>query len=183
MSYLPTSAYTILGFLQFGPQSGYELKANIDAGPSFFWNVAQGAIYPLLKRLAADGLIDGTDAPTGARPKTEWALTDAGRGALRSWLDSPGDTTQVVRDEELLKIFMGDGTDPERILDIVRARRERIQTHLEMLERTDAETRDTRATSPIRFPFITLDFGIALNRWHIEWCDDVERRIKKEKRL
>ena len=59
----------ILGLLSLGPRSGYEIKTTVDRSTRFFWAASYGQIYPELRRLERDGLIEGEDAPNGGRPR------------------------------------------------------------------------------------------------------------------
>ena len=43
--------YVLLGFLNYAPQTGYELKQAIDKSTSFFWHAKQSQIYTTLKGL------------------------------------------------------------------------------------------------------------------------------------
>ena len=55
----------ILGLLAIGPRSGYEIKATVDRSTRYFWAASYGQIYPELRRLEREGLIEGENAPTG----------------------------------------------------------------------------------------------------------------------
>ena len=50
------------------PLSGYDIKAIVDRSTRFFWAASYGQIYPELRRLEAEGLVEGEDAPNGGRP-------------------------------------------------------------------------------------------------------------------
>jgi len=41
--------YVILGFLTWGPQSGYDIKKHIDQSVVMFWDESFGQLYPELK--------------------------------------------------------------------------------------------------------------------------------------
>ena len=68
----------ILGFLSIGPRSGYEIKATVDRSTRFFWAASYGQIYPELRRLESEGLIEGEEAPNGGRARRVYRLTAAG---------------------------------------------------------------------------------------------------------
>ena len=73
----------ILGLLAGAERSGYEIKAIVDRSTRFFWAASYGQIYPELRRLEHDGLIEGEDAPNGARPRRVYRITPAGPSRLR----------------------------------------------------------------------------------------------------
>ena len=121
MSSLSPTARVILGLLAWQPRTGYEIKQVTDQSTRFFWGASYGQIYPELRRLEADGLVESREEPRGRVPRRVFSLTDAGRDALDAWLEEP-DEAYEVRDEGLLKLFFGDLMSAEQRLDLVRRR-------------------------------------------------------------
>src|SRR6187397_1683791 len=97
----------LLGLLASKPCSGYDIKRVVDRSTRFFWAASYGQIYPELKRLEAEGLIEGEDRPNGGRSRRVYTLTPAGREALLEWMRSEI-TTIELRDESLLRLFLAD---------------------------------------------------------------------------
>jgi DNA-binding PadR family transcriptional regulator len=81
---------TLLGLLEREPSHGYDLKRDYDA---FFGRGKQlpfGQVYATLGRLARDGQVSGGDAEPGDGPdRKRYAITDAGRHAVDTWLAEP----------------------------------------------------------------------------------------------
>jgi DNA-binding PadR family transcriptional regulator len=80
----------ILATLDDSPRHGYQLALEIEdrSGRTFRFN--HGTLYPILHKLEADGLIDGTwTASSGKRRRRRYTLTAAGRDHLsalrRGW--------------------------------------------------------------------------------------------------
>jgi DNA-binding PadR family transcriptional regulator len=69
-----------------GPITGYAVAKLFAASSSEFWSGSAGAVYPLIKRLAARQLLASTDAQDGKRARTDYELTREGRKALKAWL-------------------------------------------------------------------------------------------------
>lgn len=94
----------ILGRVREEGRSGYALRKVLDASP--------GAIYPALRRLAAEGLIEGKAEATGGRARETFRITAAGRRALREALERPA-MEEVRRDPqavaERLRFLEGPG--------------------------------------------------------------------------
>src|ERR1039458_2550598 len=82
------TAYVLLGGLSIQSNlSGYELHQAIKENFGSFWGESYGQIYPTLKRLVAEGLIEASGSATaGNKRRQTYALTDAGRVCLREWL-------------------------------------------------------------------------------------------------
>ncbi|MEP9395121.1 PadR family transcriptional regulator [Gordonia sp. VNK1] len=72
----------ILGLLIESPMHGYELRKRLTGLLGAFRAFSYGSLYPTLRRMQADGLIDEASAPSGAkvrRGRRVYQLTDAGR--------------------------------------------------------------------------------------------------------
>jgi len=93
---LNATAKAILGMIAARPRSGYEIKQLVDKSTRFFWAASYGRIYPELKRLDEERLIEGTDSSQGARARTVYKLTAKGKRAAREWIDAPSE----VQNEE-----------------------------------------------------------------------------------
>ncbi|MFW0786134.1 PadR family transcriptional regulator [Gordonia sp. CPCC 206044] len=72
----------ILGLLLEAPMHGYELRKRLTGLLGAFRAFSYGSLYPTLRRMQADGLIDEASAPTSVkvrRGRRVYQLTDAGR--------------------------------------------------------------------------------------------------------
>jgi DNA-binding PadR family transcriptional regulator len=77
----------LLTLLSSGPHTGYDLAKNFHSSVGFLWHAPDSQIYPELKKMQADELIDGYPVPWGSKgaTKTEYAITDAGLEYLNTW--------------------------------------------------------------------------------------------------
>jgi DNA-binding PadR family transcriptional regulator len=103
--------HAVLGLLAVRPASGYELtKAFAGDLGRYAWQAGHTSIYPELARLAERGLVEVTqEGPRGSRT---YAVTDAGRAELRSWLLAPPRKSAAVRNEQVLRMFLLSALDP-----------------------------------------------------------------------
>jgi len=165
-------AYVILGALRWGPQSGYDIKRLVDKATRFFWAASYGQIYPELRRLTSEGLIEQVaDDDGGGRRRVRYALTSAGTQALDEWLRGPVGSYEL-RDEWLLKLFFADALEPKEALELVRSFKTHRQSVLDRL-------REIEQKAPQGFPAVVLDYGLELYGWAVEWCDRLERRLEE----
>ncbi|MFG3260453.1 PadR family transcriptional regulator [Streptomyces sp. NPDC048172] len=83
----------ILGFLYEQPLHGYELKRRVAHLTGHVRPIADGTLYPAIKRLERAGLLDRRTEP-GARaaPRHTLTLTAEGRAELRRRLSEADDT-------------------------------------------------------------------------------------------
>ena len=167
--------FVILGLLQKGPLSGYDVKQIVDSSTRFFWAASYGQIYPELRRLEEQGLVTGSSKPQGGRARRLYRLTPAGRKALRAWLREPS-AGMEVRNEALLKLFMADALPRKELPAVVAALRadsEEVLARLaEVRERVDPDPDETAKG-------LVLEFGIGFHRWIVNWCRAQESRLER----
>jgi PadR family transcriptional regulator AphA len=77
-----------LGYLSLQEATGYEIKKDVEEGLfSHFIEASYGSIYPALSQLAQEGLVTfREEEQTGKPDKKVYAVTEAGRAALRQAL-------------------------------------------------------------------------------------------------
>ncbi|HIY85365.1 MAG TPA: PadR family transcriptional regulator [Candidatus Yaniella excrementavium] len=77
----------LLTLLSAGPHTGYDLAKNFHSSVGFLWHAPDSQIYPELKKMQAEQLIEGYPVPWGTKgaTKTEYAITDAGIDHLNTW--------------------------------------------------------------------------------------------------
>ena len=121
---LNPTAGSLLGFLQMGPMTGWDLDAWVRISIGNFWNITRSQIYRELQALASSGLVELGEV--GPRRRAPYAITDRGREAFLAWLEiDPG--PDVMRSPFLLKFFFAPLLPEEtlrRFIGIVRPRHE-----------------------------------------------------------
>jgi PadR family transcriptional regulator AphA len=180
---LSATGKVILGMLAGRPRSGYEIKQLVDSSARFFWAASYGQIYPELKKLEKAGLIAGADSSSGARQRTTFKLTAAGKRAAREWIRTPPEVLET-RDEGLLKLFFAGSIDPARGAEIARERAAASRAKAIQLGAIwEAVDEDGHAEGPPSEPDIgsltVLRYGIEASEWAAEWferaAEDLER--------
>ncbi len=167
---LTGTSYALLALLdRFGELTSYEIKDALESSVENFWPVPHTTAYQEPARLESGGYLSSRQEKSGRR-RRRYALTDAGRKALRDWADEPVAAPPQLRDEMLLKIFAGADPDPlltER-LDFYRAKVTELKTYLEAVELAPGWTG----------PATVLRAGIAYNSQQI---DLIERMAAEER--
>jgi PadR family transcriptional regulator AphA len=170
----------LLGLLSLEPMSGYDIRQMISRSIGYFWSESYGQIYPGLKRLATDGLVEKkTERRKGSPDRHVYSLTAAGREQLRRWLKLPA-AREVPRDELLLKLFFGAHAP-------VKVSRNHVQAYLEFEEdhvRTYAALRKKlckEAASDPQLPFwlITLNKGRHNSEAAVRWCRETLKELDR----
>jgi PadR family transcriptional regulator AphA len=80
--------YALLALLVVEPMTGYDLSKRFQSSVAHVWHAPDSQIYPELKRMEKDGLIEGQDVLWGQRgKKREYHITEAGVVDFRSWMN------------------------------------------------------------------------------------------------
>jgi DNA-binding PadR family transcriptional regulator len=175
--------YVILGMLSLAPKgSGYEIHKAIEENFGSFWGESYGQIYPTLKRLAAEGLIEPCQPASEPRKRRqEYALTEAGRASLREWLALPFQN-DPPRNEFLLKLFFGRQAAPGVAIAHVRELQQRNQRTLAMLEGIEKMARAYQSKDPNQpYWMLTLGLGLALTRAALDWGESALQQLSSMK--
>jgi DNA-binding PadR family transcriptional regulator len=166
----------ILGLLSLRPRSGYDIKTVVDRSTRFFWAASYGQIYPELKRLEQEGLVEGEDQPNGGRSRRVYNLTKRGRDALHEWL--LGTTVTIeLRDESLLRLFFADALPHDQAVGLLEARKRGHEVYLEVLRAIQALPGGPDPT----FVDLVLRWGIDFNDWGARWCQEQLERLQSRK--
>jgi DNA-binding PadR family transcriptional regulator len=171
MSTLSPTARVILAFLAVEPSTGYDIKQVTDRSTRFFWGASYGQIYPELKRLETAGLVRSREEPRGEVPRRVYRLTAKGRRVVDSWLAEPAEQYEI-RDEGLLKLFFGELTEPERLVELIRRRRAWYEESAALFRGIGDELGSLDGPSGN-----VLRYGIELMDWNAAWWAELERRL------
>lgn len=117
-------AHALLGVLADGPAHGYDLKSEHDARYPGAKELPYGQVYASLQRLHRDGFVEIAETLQGNGPeRTVYALTDAGRGELETWLAGSEPAGPYAADELVRKTVtaLRLGADARAFLDKQRA--------------------------------------------------------------
>ena len=180
-----TLGYALLGLLAREPLSGYDLTQRMKQRVGYFWQAAgHSHIYPELGRLEAQGLATHAAVDQADRPaKKVYAITDAGREALRRWVTEPT-VAPPRRDERVLKAYSLWVADPAEVAALFRAQE---QEHLERLARFEGirafsarqwEAVGRRRDAPPFASLAALQCGILQERAYAQWCRWVVEQVE-----
>ena len=111
------SMYAILGILNLAPSTGYDIKKYSDKVLSGFWNENFGHIYPTLKMMLADGMIDILPGEINEK-KVRYAITEKGQKEYEAWLLEET-VQQPARSEFMLKLLFSSSLPREKVISML----------------------------------------------------------------
>ena len=161
----------LLGVLAEGPAHGYDVKQAYDDRFPGARPLAYGQVYAALAKLEKDGLLEVVErGREGGPDRTTYALTDAGREALVSWLSSTEPAGPYAADDLVRKTVttLRLGRDAAGFL-----KRQR-QVHLAAMKdllALQASTEDVAAR-------IAIDHTVEHLDADLRWLENAEARVK-----
>jgi DNA-binding PadR family transcriptional regulator len=178
MSSLTPTARVILGMLELGVRTGYDIKKAIDTSTRFFWTASYGQIYPELKRLRKAGLVRAQQEPRGKVKRTVYWLTPKGERALRDWLTDSENVIFEIRDEGLLRLFFGDVLSREEVLANLRMQEHLFELVLQRFREIEVLARQGFTEEGRLYPYLALRYGLDYITWARDWYADLARRLE-----
>jgi PadR family transcriptional regulator, regulatory protein AphA len=174
--------HAILGFLNYHPYTGYDLKKIFDNSVRHFWPADQSQIYRTLSRLTEQGYVEMEKIPQEDRPDRKvYHVTEAGRSELISWLSGPPPLDEP-RSASLVQVFFAGHLSDEKalakfeefaaIMRAILAQYDQVPDHLGPFQDEIPSAREHF------FWLLTLENGIRNMRTNLEWAESVIERIK-----
>jgi PadR family transcriptional regulator AphA len=174
------AAPSLLGLLSLKPMSGYDMKKFVGETIGYFWNESYGQIYPMLKRLSRQGLVESRVEPGRGKPDRQvYSLTPQGRAHLHRWLSLPP-RFSPPRNELLLKLFFGRLGERGEAIRHVREFREHHARMLQQYSQVERWIRTAHRRHPdAPYWLITLRYGRQFSSGMVQWCDQTLRSLSR----
>ena len=167
--------YALLGMLGMAPMTGYEIRKHISTSVAHFWNEGYGQIYPTLRRLTEEGLVEGAVEAGGKRPeRVRYTLTQAGMDTLIAWITTPPEPSPM-RNELLLKLFFGGFSGPEVCRNHLEAQQSQWRAKMAVYQDIEAMLREEleRGLNPhSAYLLLTVRQGIHITQGQLAWCEE-----------
>lgn len=173
--------HALLGLLAREPRTGYQLSKMMERQVSYFWSANHSQIYPALHRLERDELISATahDGP-GPRDTKVFAITPAGRAALRTWLVRPTEVG-ADRDEFVVRVLSLWLLDRTEAVHLVEEHRALHAARLATYRSIRSELGEPADPSDPQFAQrATLEAGLSYQQHRISWCDWLLDRLRAQ---
>jgi PadR family transcriptional regulator, regulatory protein AphA len=174
--------HAILGFLNYKPATGYELKAMFDNSVQHFWPADQAQIYRTLSDLTSDGLATMEVVLQEDRPNRKvYSISQAGREELRRWLTTPMPLPEP-RHAGLVQVFFAGQLSNAQVLAMFEQSAEQTRQVLAVYELIPQQIEDyvlmVDSARETFFWMLTLEMGVRSMRANLEWIESVIDRLK-----
>lgn len=136
--------YALLAILRVGALSGYDLQKQFSLSVGHVWHAPDSQIYPELRKMESEGLIEGEEQARGERgTRRVYHVTPAGESAFLAWMSAPLEYARV-RDPAHLRAAYLESATPEAARSFLLGH---IAHHEELRDQWEIELRriDARA--------------------------------------
>ncbi len=175
--------HALLGYLNYGPMTGYEIKKLFDTSVAHFWNAELSQIYPSLKQMESEDLVEMKVDVQADRPNRKvYSITDDGRRELLDWLARPAGADQL-REPLMIKVFFAAALQKDQLVRVLRHRIDELRQAnvlygrgcgvIESLANSIGLGRETF------FWRLTLESGMAHNSASIAWAEETIEQIEQ----
>ena len=157
----------ILGLLKERPMHGYQLSRELSEQLGGLWRVSFGSLYPSLRRLERQGAIT-SEAGTGARRKTVYAITDEGERMFLDLLQEPPHEGQTEDARFRVRLAFFRYLPPETRIRLLERRRNALD---ERLAEIKSHLRDAGTTDDYQRALV--DHARAATEADIAWLNQL----------
>ncbi|MCR5775654.1 MAG: PadR family transcriptional regulator [Lachnospiraceae bacterium] len=164
----------ILGLLNYGDMTGYEIMTVFRDSLSHFWVAQTSQIYRELQTLEKNGWIAVTHIEQDGKPdKNMLSITSAGREELHRWV-SNDDIKNPTRSPLLMKTFFRGECGIEENIEFFKSifEQETVFPHGSDEADVTSEEYKKMIKDPVKALYwkFTIDFGVMYEKMIREWC-------------
>lgn len=166
-----TLKYVILGLLMEKSMTGYDIVKTFSERLNEFWYAKHSQIYPELKRLEEEGLVEYNIQISGeVMEKKCYSLTNAGDEEFHRWLQAETALEPAPKDVFRLKVYFLPFLDREKRQEIFR---HQIGLHQERLRHLEEELGKyagvPQGDDPALGDYMVLEHGVMREKMTIQW--------------
>ena len=172
--------YGILGLLNYGPQTGYEINAFFQNTLSFFWKAQTSQIYRELNKLEQEGLAKSERIVQYDKPnKKVYYISELGKEAFEEWLADEDINSANVRNTFLMRMFFSGFQDKEKTIRILENYIKEMERELKKMDGVEESIQESSVEDSHKNRWeMTADFGYMYGEMCIAWAKREIQRIK-----
>ena len=163
----------ILGLLNYGDKTGYEIMTVFRDSLNHFWTAQTSQIYRELQTMEQAGWISQRHVAQAGKPdKNVFSITEAGRAELLGWLRADN-LPKSARDPFLMKTFFRGELPVEENIAYFRAcGQERVFPDDGKQATAATEMYRQAIQNPEKAVYwkLTIEFGRMFERMYRQWC-------------
>ena len=175
----------ILGLLNYGDMTGYQIMTVFRDSLSYFWQAQTSQIYRELQGLEKNGWIKALHIEQESRPdKNMLSITQEGRKELKSWLLNDGEKNPI-RNPMLMKTFFRGECGIDENIEYFKNLMQKESVFPDGSEGVSDKRQDYQRglSDPLRALYwkFTMDFGVMYEKMLRKWCRQCIQELEEIK--
>lgn len=149
----------ILGILNLSPRTGYEINDILKNQLSFFYDGTYGMIYPTLRKLESEGMIEKKQVIQNGKPnKNIYSITKDGKKEFRKYMDSDV-VPESIKSDFLLRLYLGrDILSNNQVIELLNQEIDRKQKQLAFIQKNFKKWKENGMQE---LQELTLEYGVS----------------------
>lgn len=166
----------LLGLLNYGQMTGYELDKVFKDSLNFFWEAQTSQIYRELNAMEKLGWLTSEIVFQKDKPnKKKYSITDAGKLELQSWLaENSWDKETQVRSPFLMKLFFSGERSTDENIAMLKNYKIKCMEAMTSLDETDSIIDHYLSVSTNQRALywkLVADFGKSYMKMCLDWAE------------
>lgn len=175
----------ILGLLNYGNMTGYEIMIVFRDSLSYFWQAQTSQIYRELQVLEKNGWIQSNHIEQNNKPdKNLLSITDAGRKELKKWLQED-ESKSMIRNQLLLKTFFRGECSIDENIEYFKSIPKNEQVFPdgtnELIEKNRKYQQNIGDPLKALYWKFTVDFGLMYEKMLKDWSENCLHELEEIK--
>lgn len=168
-----TLKYAILGLLMRKNMSGYDLNKEFNSGLIEFWSAKHSQIYPELKKLVAEGLVEFKIEISGdILEKKIYQITEKGKQEFLNWLHQDVEIEPTPKDVFRLRMYFSENLDSKDLLRLLDSQIKQHDLKLKHLQDINDSFETVPAKGTVEFAdYLVLQSAIMREDYYLEWLN------------
>ena len=165
-----TLKYAILGLVSQKPMTGYDIYKEFDGPIGNFWSAKHSQIYPELKKLTQEKLLNYEMPESGESLKKKvYTITDAGAKELDAWLSEDEELAPTAKDVFRLRMYFCERMDPSLVKDLLLSQLDKHEDKLAYLKSSMDEHYTKKPTKAHLGDYLVLSGAISREEAYCDW--------------
>ena len=166
--------YALLGMLSQESMTGYELMQEFETSLTEFWHAKHSQIYPELKKLTDEGMIEYSVEISGnVLEKKVYTITEAGREDFLEWLAKDEPMQPTPKDIFRLRMFFSNQLETKQCLKLLESQLTQHEARLAQLKKDTGKFGITLAKhTPEFYDALVLRGAILREESYCQWLKE-----------
>ena len=173
--------YAILGLIIRNPISGYDIMKEFNEELVNFWSAKHSQIYPELKKLVGEGLVEYKVIITGTvLEKKLYSITEKGRADFLSWLIQIEPLEPTPKEVFRLRMYFANHIEKKQLKEMIQDQLDLRLQKLNYLKQAMDDYQKVPALSDTAFgDYIVLDGAILREESSIQWLQNCLQHLNE----